>query len=358
MSIIWAEGFDHYGTSPNGGRDAMLAGAWAQVAGNASGGNNNIITDAIPPRSGEYSFRIQQNAFATGNINVRRVLGAARLMIGMAFGINFQSLPSENNIAGMEFRDNANDNIIRITFQSDGSLGVFKGSDATLVAASDPILTAGAWMHIEAKLIIDPIVGELEIRVNGVAVIHLTNQDFGEQHTTQVKWGTVAGSTAVTYYLDDIIAWDDQGLGNNDFLGPQRVYTLFPAEDRMPQDFTPVGAATGYEAIDEKTPDYDTTYIIAPDEGMESRFGITGLPPEVEIISGLYIPFLGRLEEAGAGAITVSVISDEEEAVGPQHMLTPTYSYFGSGFPVDPATGEPWTREAVEAMSLVIKKTL
>src|SRR5690606_26669577 len=126
MSIIWAEGFDHYGTTPNGGRDMMLSGAWAQFSW-GGGGNGTVEVSTDQKRTGDYSLFLRHTAFSSTMTVARRVIGAARLVIGVAYGIYIPSLPLVNKQCGLSILDASNNNIIGIMVQSDGAIGLYTG---------------------------------------------------------------------------------------------------------------------------------------------------------------------------------------------------------------------------------------
>lgn len=364
MSIIWAEGFDHYGTT-GGGRTNMLSGAWAQFSW-GSGGNGTVEVSPTQARTGANSLFIRHTANSSTRTVARRVVGAARLILGVGFGIFFPSLPTVNKQCGLSIRNASNENILGIIVQSDGAIGLYTGQveggsgDATLIGASDPVITTAAWSHIEVKTVIDNVVGEVEVRVNGRPVMHLTDLNLGTLHATQLQYGTFAGTggSSVEYYIDDIVVWDDNGDENNDFLGVQRVETIFPVADTVAADWTVFGTSDGYDAIDNVPPDGDTTYILGDTPNQISEFELDTLPPETETIVGVYIPVMAKLEDAGTGAIQVSLVSDSEVSLGPDQVLTPAYTYWGGVHEVDPNTGDAWTKESLEAALLRVEKTL
>ena len=85
MAIIWAEGFDHYGTGDTG-RSNMLRGPWAYMAGQLY-----VSPQTTQKRTGSGSLKFAPNP-ATGQ-GARRVLGTARFVVGIAFGIYCTTLP-------------------------------------------------------------------------------------------------------------------------------------------------------------------------------------------------------------------------------------------------------------------------
>jgi hypothetical protein len=271
----------------------------------------------------------------------------------------FAALPTVNGEHGFEFRDNANACIAFLAVHSDGAIGLYTGSSRTLIATSDPIISVASQQYIEAKLIIDDVVGECEVRVNGVTVLHLTNINLGTLGATQVVFGmpNTHDSGSIDYWIDDIVAWNGSGSLNNDFLGAQRVITIFPASDTAEADWSLNGAASGYDCINDPVPDGDDTYLLSTTIGDVSEFGLGTLPPETESIAGVFIPVMARISDAGVGNIQASLVSNSVAALGNDATLTTSYTYWGSVYETDPDTGVAWTKSGLEAALLRIEKT-
>lgn len=359
MAIIWAESFDYYGTGAtgNGGRDYMLAGLWA----NFTAGNGTLpFISAAQQRTGTYSLRFEYNSLATDSPVARRVLGSAQLVVGCAQGIYFESLPIANKAWGVEFRNNANQCIAYLAIESDGAIGLYTGSTRVLTANSDPIITASAWQHLEVKAVIDEVVGEVEVRVNGAVVLHATDLNLGALGATQIAFGMPAGEIGdnLNMHFDDIVTWDDTGSQNNDFLGPVRVETLWANADTAQADFTPTGAANGFDCIDNTPPDADTTYLVSTAAGEISEFALSNTPPETANIKGVFIPTMAKLGDAGVGNLVTSLVSGVDASDGPDQVLTSQYTYWGSVHELDPATDLAWTKSGIDAALLRLEKTV
>lgn len=356
MAIIWAEGFDHYGNTPNGGRDAMLAGAWAAFSW---GNGNPPAVSAVRARTGLNSLLIDYNFFATAGVQCRRVLGTSHIIVGMAAGWYFNSLPDTNKVHGFEFRNNANACIAFFAIQSDGAIGFYSGSGRTIIASSDPVITANSWQHIEAKIICDTVVGQVEVRVNGIVVLNVTGINLGSLGSTQIVFGMPADDlgSSLIYYIDDVVTWNDDGLSNNTFLGQQRVQTLLVDGDTAAADWTKVGAVTGFDCIDNVPPDGDTSYLSGGTLNAVSEFTLPDLPPETSAIVGVYVPMMARLDDAGTGSAQASLVSGAAVSLGPDQPLTTAYTYWGGVHQLDPATALPWSKAGLEAAKLRIKKT-
>lgn len=355
MAIRWADSFDHYGTT-SGGRPNMLSGAWAQFD---HGNGADPEVNSTQARTGTYSLRLAHNSLATGALLARRVFGTSLTVAGIAFGAYFDALPATNNIHGFSFRDGANASIVDVYVQSDGALAAY--ALGVLVGTSDPVITASSWNHIEAKLVCDEIVGSVEVRVNGLAVLNVTDIDTGPAlSAAAIRFGSfTTGGGNLTWYIDDVVAWDDSGTANNDFLGTQRVETIFPVADTAEADWTITGGSgPGYDAINDPDPDGDTSFISSDLAGDISEFGLDALPPETEEIAGVYIPAMAKLVDAGTGNLKVSLVSGVAVDEGPDTVLTTAYQYWGSVFETDPATTLAWTKAGLEAALVRVEKTV
>jgi len=353
--LLFADSFEHYGTTPNNGRDAMLRGLWAQF--DISGGFMGVTTDQ--KRTGSYSFRMEQNI---NNKLARFVFGGSgKVVSGVGFGIYLNELPTINTNIYSSFMSLANGFIVSIAIQSDGSLAAYLGgSGGTLIAVSDSLLTAGAFYHIESKLVVDPVVGDIEIRVNGNIAIKASNINTGSTNAAGYRFSVTgrSGST-LSVYLDDVFAWDDIGDFNNDFLGPQRLLTVYANGEISPYDWTTVGAASPHEAIDEVPPDGDTSYIGANDYASVIDFTLPTLPPEIDRVYGIFVPAYAKLDEAGLGDIQVSLVSGSEVLTGGDPATLGTdYVYKRFTFDYDPDTDAQITKAAFEAAKIRLEKTL
>lgn len=360
MSIIWADSFDHYGTTPNGGRDFMLNGAWAEFVG-SSGVIPRIVSGFA--RTGTYALYFPDNGGTINRPIARRIYGTAKLIIGNAFGIYLVNVPDADDRIGWQLRNVSNAALLTCFVQSDGSIEVRAGSGTgSVIVRSDPCLRAASYDHVEFKTSFDDVVGSVEIRVNGVTVINETGLNLGTVGAAGIIWGcpisSGGGGSANPFYIDDVISWDDAGTVNNDFIGQQRVLTQFCTSDTAAADWTITGSATGYGAIDDTTPDDDTSYISGVVVNDISEFGLPTLPPETDVIAGVYIPVRAKLVAAGVGNVQVSMLSVADVSNGPDQALTTGYSYYGSVHELDPDTDLPWTKAALEAALVRVEKTV
>jgi hypothetical protein len=157
-----------------------------------------------------------------------------------------------------------------------------------------------------------------------------------------------------------LFCYDGTGSFNNTFLGDRRVITLFPNADTVQADWTPVGSGTGFGAIDEVSPDGDTTYISAGLPGLPtptSEFGMDDLTAGISAISGVILVNMSRKTEAGVANVQMSVISGASESAGTDQPMTEVYTYRQDVFEIDPASAAPFTVAEVDALLIKADRT-
>ena len=343
MAMIFIDGFDHYGIAGN-----LTEGVYAQAV--------SCTFNTSNPRTGSTAISVS----ATGVL--RRVLGGPKTTVGLAGAYYYGALPGANDSHRMmRFNDAGNSEQISIVLQSTGVIAVKRGTHlGTLIGQTlSPVITAETYNHVEVMVFFSNTVGTVEIRVNGVTVLSLTGVDTvntGNVECSQVLLGT----GALSVLIDDVFCYDDTGSFNNTFIGDRRVLTLFPDADTIQADWTVVGSANGFDAINQANPDGDTSYISAgvPDSnGVVSEFGMENLPAGVSAISGVVLVNMSRKTEAGIANVQMSVISGASETAGTDQPMTEIYTYRQDVFEVDPASAAPFTPSEVDALLIKADRT-
>lgn len=355
MALLHCDGFDHYGVIAN-----MSEGAWAEVGGGLSLSSAN-------PRTGSHAIRSGNGTSTTASI-LRRVLGGAKTTVGIGMVTYYTNLPT---VAAREklfdFRDASNVIQVTIGLDTTGTISAWRSSTAgtLLGTSSTPVITANAYQHVEAMVFFSQTVGTIEVRVNGVTALSLTGLDTVQSslvECSQVTYGGSAqGNTTSQSDVDDVFCYDNTGSFNNTFIGDRRVLTLSPTSNTVQADFVAVGAATGYECIDEVSPDGDTTYISSATVGSPgdiSEFGIANLPAGISAVSGVILVEMARKTEAGPANTQWSVVSGSSESPGTSNPLTEIYTYRQNVFETDPATAAPFTSTAVDGLLIKVERTL
>lgn len=346
MSIVWIDGFDHYGNQ-NTGRDNMLAGAWTQLSG-----TSNPRPDSTNPRTGTYAMRFNNGVSDQG---ARRNLGAGYDVVGMGFAIYLPNLPTLNDrFCVMSFSNGGNIPFVSIVVQSTGAIAAKAGEfDDSAFGTSTTLLTALAYHHLECWVRIDGSSGSVEFRLDGVTILNLTGINTGTGNVEQVSVGRGApfDSGVTGWDVDDIFVANNSGTQNNSFLGDKRVWPIFPDADTEEADWVPNSGTTGYTQINETSPDGDTSYVeaAAPAESSQqvSDYGVQALPAEVVAVAAIMMQGMLKKTDAGTCTVKQSVLSSGQISSGSLHPLTTAYTYYQDVFELDPNTSAPWTPTAV-----------
>lgn len=355
MALLFAEGFEHYGAGSlfsGPVREAMLAGAWSAVSSPMSINNNS---PSSPARTGSRAMWGTQ-----ANDNRVDFKGTTHNEVGCALGMYLSVMPGAQSASpGFIISDENNTAIVYALVNPNGSIELRRGS--TILGITDPgLITAQAWNHYELRVLQDNVVGEVELRINSNLELLVTNLDLGtvKPRFWRIAGGTTGtGSSTIERGIDDLILWDTTGDVNNTFFGPARVTYVGLQGDESGNQWNVTGAATGAEALTELAPDGDTSYISAAVVGMVSEYGIDELPPEAEVIAGIYVIAMGKLATAGVGNSQVSIVSNGQVESGTDYSMTPAYTYRGNVFEKDPNTGLLWTKSGLEAAKLKFEKT-
>lgn len=349
MSVVWADSFDHYGTDSVGSVNA-LKGAYAQFLA----ADGPVSTRA---RTGAYSVVMN-----TSSNVVRKTYPELLTSAGYGYGLYMQELPaSSNRLIWSCFADSSNNPIVSLVINTDGTVSAYKGSfEGSLIGTSVAQLAASTWNHVEAKVVVSTTIGSIEVRLNGETIYVATDLNLGANPVAQVRLHSTVSAPLIgnNTYVDDFVMWDTEGTINNDFLGPVRVYTVFPDSTLSPTDWTPTGAATVSGAIDDPVPDGDDSYASAGDSGDIFRVVLPTLPSDIGLVNAVQVNNMSRISEAGSAVIQVSVESGVDVDSGDEHILTTAYSYRSDVFQANPDGDVPWTRSTVQNAVIKVEKVI
>src|SRR5690606_31132513 len=206
MALLFADGFEHYGTSSTGNSN-MLAGEYAEL-------NPNTYPITDQSRTGSRALRIS-------NISTwhwRKNHGSQHNELGAGLGLYITQLSSPTSIISFASGNNISTGVL-FNVAVDGSIVAAKNlssANRQILGSSDPgIVSPQTWNHIEVRLLNDPVVGELEVRLNGEVVILLTNLELFSFALGSV--GCYAYTVPPISFIDDLIVWDTTGDVNNTF---------------------------------------------------------------------------------------------------------------------------------------------
>jgi hypothetical protein len=347
MTLLWADGFDHYGTDTTG-RDNMTAAGYTS-------GDAAVAPSSDYQRTGPNYCAIFENA---ADRTLSRTIPTTSFTIGVGFGLYLTDYPTGDNNCFFQLKTSGGTAILTVCFTSTGAIAVRSGGNTGSVLGSSAASAYNptAFDHIEIKSVINSSTGSVSIRVNGNQVLSLTGLNLGSSAAGIAFWSSTSDYGTGTGGIDDLVIWDGEGSVNNDFLGPARVLTYYPEGDTAEADWAPNSGSTGYTQIDDTVPDGDTTYVEADELGDVSEFTF-GDMEELENVIGVRLATNAKLAAAGSGSMKSSLVSGGEVSSGPNSSLTTNYVYYSSIHELDPDTSASWTRSSLEAALLRVEKT-
>lgn len=224
------------------------------------------------------------------------------------------------------------------------------------VSAAGAGLSAGAWHHVGLAIGDAPginawlkfyVDGALALAVYGLAIdVEIDNFYFGGDQPLNLYGGWGNGA-----YFDDVYV-DVDTVGDGP-LGPppaRRFYLLRPTAAGSLTQWTPVGAATNFDAIDDTAPDGDATYVFATALGKRDLYPVAAAPalPIGHTISAVCVTAVARKADPAMTAALRLVAAHGQTALSDDKALTAAYANVTHRFVTDPA-GQPWTPEEVDA---------
>lgn len=341
--LLGADPFSIYGTG-SGGRANMLRNPlWLEVG-------DNVAPSTSDPRSSIGTHCL--DVAASNNNGPRVSLFGNKTEFIMRSAFKVASLPTGNAVNVIyEPHDNANAAQCALVLTSTGSILLRKGSlgggGVTLAETDGPVIAAGSYYHVEAYFKIGDA-GACEVRVNGVVVMNATGidtQNTANGGADQVRVFTAA-VTSVGYKVTDFAVADMTGDDNNDFMGD----VVYIRRDMVATDastWTRNTGASDHAAVDDPTPDDDTTYVAADAPADAVQFQLQSLPASVSEVVSVSLAVLNRKADAGVGSLQTSLasvaVSPVQEDDGEEVAQTQTYAYQVDHFGADPSTGVPVT---------------
>jgi hypothetical protein len=355
--INWMDNFNIYGI--DGGRVGRMSnGIYAGVSW------ADLVVDPDATAGGTYVLASTNTNFSS----VRKVMPNPRTTMGAAARFWLSALPSATREATyFTFADVSVFPHIAVNVDPSGYFRVYRADTGALLGSSaNPVILANAWQHVEAKVFIDVgAIGTVEIRVEGITVVNIAGV-----RTASAAGGSAAsvqnvlllggsGNYGATTYVKDFIIWDNTTGFNNNFMGSCQVYKIIPNGD-VALNWTPSSGATGFNLINEVTPDDDVNYISAPAPGIPAAYkcSLSDLPVTVTSVRGVMPIHRSRKTDGGDGNIQLGAISGASTGLGADRPITTAYTYWYDVFDTDPATAGAWTRVSVNAMNLQLNRTL
>lgn len=354
--LVWADNFSRYGTGTNS-TARLRDGPYLELGGS---GAAQVVVDPDPnaasgsrvykPYYTTNPFYFLRNRVAIPTPSVDKVGVLARVWLEdiTSYGVTI-FIFSTVNVATLLYVFVTPSGSIQLVTKNDG------GDNIVLAETTGPVVTPQSYYHYEATY--KSGTGDAELFLNGVSILTATGGRIGT--TAQVHLGGGTGGGTGQAYYKDFAVWDSTGSTNNSApMGTVTVGALRPDSDVTLGGWTPSSGATGYNLINETTPD-DTTFLAASNTlPAKMKYNFTNLPTDVTSIKGLLTVARMRKVDGGDAKVEVDAISGAFADAGENRPITSAFKYWHDISELNPATGSPWTPTEVDAMTASIDRTM
>lgn len=343
--LLWCDDFRPYGFA--GSATLMTEGLYAAQS-------SDVTHDPDPSGTGQPCIT---GGNATNN-QTRRVFPATYNTVGLGFRLYLPALFGNDEFILWSLRDVSNNNLCSLSMRTTGAI-IILDADGTVVAETDgPVIVARSKQHIEWKTTLDVAAGAVEVRVDGVTVLSADNLALTNTPAAQFGMHSLTGTSATSYYMYDLIAWDTSGARNNDFFGSVSVQTMFVNSDIALGGWTLTGGATGFGILSAVPPN-DANFIEAAIPPVTPcSFGLTPLSADITSVRALMTLVRAKKTDGGDGSLQVSLLSDGDIVNGANRPITPSMTYWFDVQETDPHTGVAWTPVSANAALPEMNRTV
>lgn len=360
--LRWGTGFDGMKTG-NDRRDSFSQLGWYGLPGGANPGGMDVGPDYA---------RFSGKGMHMGNSNTTNQMQANYLVKSAGSVVTFTEfyqgaamyMTSATNYSGPFIgMSNTGTCLFSVLLMGFGQIELWRSrpnyANELLWATSEPgSFTEETWNYIEVGgLLIDDVSGWITVRVNTVPVIQLVSTitdpaglgansyilGYGHQNVT--------GQGNTDAYWDDLYVCDAVGSApNNTFLGNTRVQALLPNAAGDSTDFTPVGAATNWEAAGNEDID-DTMYNFSAVNGDYDLYNMTPLINTPQVF-GVQVSIAYRQDDATQRSVKNVIKSGATEVEGTEFFTAGNYTFSTDMFETDPDTTVAWLYPAVNLVQI------
>lgn len=283
------------------------------------------------------------------------------LIIGFAFQIN--TLPNGDAYHLVTLQD-VNTAQCCLVLNSDGSLEIRRGANTVVTGgrSAPGIIGSNAWQYVEFQVTIGSSIAanSAQIRAGGSVIATVAAgqslQSSANAYANRIYLGEPSDSfNRPTMSFDDLYVCDATGTHNNTFLGDVRVECLYPAGAGSDSQWTAVGAASNYAAVDEHTPNGDSSYVEASTPSFIDSYAMGTLSSAASAIMGIQTVVYCRKDDAGARSIAATIKSGGTIYPGNPSPVFDNYAMALEIRETDPATGAAWVAAGINAMEAGVK---
>lgn len=275
----------------------------------------------------------------------------------LEFGFKTNAAPSIKN-AVAHFRD-AGTYQISLILNEDLTISVYRGNGyfggGTLLGTTSVSLALNTRYRIGWKVVANTSTGSSIIQINEIERLNISGVNTAGAGTTTLNVYAIGGDIHQDgQHLD----YDNVVLSSDAFHGEATVLEDLPTGTGDADDGVATGAADTRQAVDDSTPDDDSTYSALQNVGDKFLLTFANLPSGVEVVA------CGALTWAEKSAAGTGKFKLDEKISGTEYLSSneaapsnASYAYFVDLSDVSPASSAAFTESEVNAMQVGIERT-
>ncbi len=244
-------------------------------------------------------------------------------------------------------KDISNNPQLALTYNTGTSLLSIRDYNDNIIGSANYTLSPNTWHYIEIEVLIaNTAVGTVTTNIDGVNIAALTLTGIKTSNTTNSagRIQFLCDSGTNEFYLADVYINDTSGSYNNGFLGDMKMLPSRATANGDTNNFTIGGsspAATNYQSINERVPDYDVTYVSDATVGNIDLYQY-GTPSGIHSIQALQVSGFIKKDDATVRQVQLVMKLSGVQYFSPTFTLSTSYQYYQWTQDVNPATSLPW----------------
>jgi hypothetical protein len=284
-------------------------------------------------RNGNYALR---GIYGGGDVTKRIPGGVSTAISGIAFITD--AFHYDHYFLG--FANSANNMNVELRVNTLGRLYVSIRQGAAYYY-TNIYINLYTWYYVEMKAYCASSGGYVIVRLNGVEILNVSgiNTAYSSSNPNTERF-KINGHN--NFYFDDWYICDNSGMKNNDFLGDIKVLSYTPTRDGSHIDFSPVGATSNYQAVNEALQNSDTNYVTQSGIGMYDLYGFTA-PSISGSLLGIQQTVTARKDDSGTRFIKLIGSYGSNSAESSSISLLDSYRTYFNIYESRIGTNEDWT---------------
>lgn len=345
MTVLFMDGFDAYNGTATGNTGATmywtLSGSAANVPITTGRYGGQAIQGTIYLPDYVYNTHTAASSFNCGHSFYQATLALPVATVNPYISFSSDATPQ----VGLKVNTGGSISACRLTGLNNGTV---------LGTSANNVIKAATWHTIEFACTISDTVGTVDVRVDGVNVLSLTNQDTRNGTPTTVNRIYIGGCNGLyntPYKIDDLYVTDSLT-----FIGPMRIETLYPTADTSQKQFSASTGNSNYAMVDEAQMN-DTDWVAANTVSNYDLYDFGNLSSIPSGVSAIALSALVRKSDVLSRSVAIVSKSGVTTTEHTNTSLSLAYTYVNKLLETDPGTSGPWTGVSVNALQVGPKVT-